>query len=138
MGDIVAIDNITLDGVLQAPGRPDEDSRDGFAHGGWAVPYNDDVTLQVLGEGMRARHALLFGRRTYQDFASFWPRQRDSPFTEVLTDARKYVVSATLREPLRWRNSTVLRGDVAEEVAGLRLVDSVPTTTGVVIVTYQK
>jgi hypothetical protein len=59
MGDIVAIDNITLDGVLPAPGRPDEDRRDGFAHGGWAVPCNDDVLRQVLGEGMRARHALL-------------------------------------------------------------------------------
>jgi dihydrofolate reductase len=101
MTRIVAIENLTLDGVMQAPGRPDEDTRDGFRHGGWAVPYQAMGSL--MAEGMGRTEALLFGRRTYEDFAGFWPRQTDNPFTPVLDAMPKYVASTTLRDPLPGR-----------------------------------
>ena len=110
MSKVVVVNNLTLDGVMQAPGRPDEDTRGGFEHGGWAQPYNDPVMARKMGEGMAAGGPLLFGRRTYQDFASFWPQQKDNPFTPVLDNAQKYVASTTLKEPLPWRNSTAPRG----------------------------
>jgi dihydrofolate reductase len=117
---VVVFTSLTLDGVMQAPGRPDEDRRGGFAHGGWAQPYNDPVMGSVAAEGMANTGALLFGRRTYQDFHGFWPHQTDNPFTEVLDNTLKYVASTTLREPLPWRNSKLLEGDAAGAVAGLR------------------
>ena len=117
---LVVIENVTLDGVMQAPGRPDEDTRDGFAHGGWSVPYNDEVLGQLMGEHMARESALLFGRRTYEDFAGFWPHQTDNPFTPVLDARTKYVVSTTLREPLPWANSTLLAGDAVTAVTGLK------------------
>jgi dihydrofolate reductase len=120
MGRIVAINNVTLDGVMQAPGRSDEDPRGGFEHGGWAQPYNDDVLGRAMGERMTRSEALLLGRRTYEDFAGFWPHQKDNPYTEVLDNTQKYVASTTLEEPLPWSNSTVLQGDVAEAVPELR------------------
>lgn len=120
MGRITVFNSLTLDGVMQAPGRPDEDRRGGFAHGGWAPPYNDAVMAGVAGEGMAGDGALLFGRRTYEDFAAFWPNQRGNPFTAVLNKRRKYVVSTTLEEPLPWSNSTLLKGDAAESVARLK------------------
>ncbi|GAA3079932.1 dihydrofolate reductase family protein [Pseudonocardia yunnanensis] len=198
MGMLTVVGNLTLDGVMQAPGRCDEDERDGFAHGGWAQPYSDPVMGRVMGEGMTAPNvSLLFGRRTYQDFAGFWPKQQDNPFTPVLDARRKYVASRTLTEPLPWNNSALLHGDAAKSVAELkaesaddlvvlgsgelcrtlirhdlvdqyvlsihplvlgsgrrlftdgaftdnaafarlRLVDSVPTTTGVLIATYRR
>jgi dihydrofolate reductase len=112
--------NLSLDGVMQAPGRPDEDTRGGFQRGGWALPYNDPVMGRVMGEGMAQTGALLLGRRTYQDFAGFWPHQKDNPFTEVLDNIRKYVASRTLAEPLPWKNSTLLQGDAATAVATLK------------------
>jgi dihydrofolate reductase len=191
MREITVFNSVTLDGVTQAPGRPDEDTRSGFANGSWAAPYMDEVMGRVAAEGMAGPGALLLGRRTYEDFHGFWPHQTDNPFTEVLDNTRKYVASRTLREPLPWRNSTLLEGDAAEAVARLkeqpgedltvlgsgelvqslrrrdlvdryvllihplvlgsgrrlfpdggpastlRLVGSVPTTTGVIIATYQ-
>jgi dihydrofolate reductase len=191
MRKVVVIEHVTLDGVMQAPGRPDEDDRDGFEHGGWAQDRADEVMGQKLGEGMARGGPLLFGRRTYEDFFSFWPKQTDNPYTEVLDNAEKYVASTTLEEPLPWNNSTLLAGDAADAVAelkqqpgkdfgvlgsgqlvqslmrrnlvdefllmihplvfgtgrrlfpdggplaALRLVDSVTTTTGVVIATYE-
>jgi dihydrofolate reductase len=195
MGRIVVVENVTLDGGVQAPVRCDEDRRGGFAHGGWAQPYQDEVMARVMAEGMAEATAtggaLLFGRRTYEDFAGYWPRQTDNPFTPVLNAQRKYVASRTLRGPLTWENSTLLTGDAAQTVAvlkaepvdltvlgsgelvrsllaadlvdelwlsihplvlgtgqrlfagagpsrTLRLVDSVPTTTGVMIATYRR
>jgi dihydrofolate reductase len=192
MRKVVVVNNLTLDGVMQAPGRSDEDLRGGFAHGGWALPYNDPVMGRVVGEGIAKGGPLLLGRRTYEDFAGFWPHQTDNPFTEVLNKAQKYVASTTLEEPLPWNNSTLLRGEAAEAVArlkqtpglalvvlgsghllesliradlideyvllihplvlgsgrrlfaqgtafaALRLLDSVTTTTGVVIATYRR
>jgi dihydrofolate reductase len=192
MGQITAVENVSLDGVMQAPGRPDEDTRDGFPHGGWARPYSDHVAAQYMGKGMGSTGALLFGRRTYEQFFDFWPKQTDgNPFTEVLDRTTKYVASRTLAEPLPWKNSVLLGGDAAAAAADLKrrvngdlcvlgsgellrsliahglvdvltlsihplvlgtgtrlfpepgtlsrmkLVESVPTTTGVIIATYE-
>jgi dihydrofolate reductase len=120
MSKVVVVENLTLDGVMQAPGRPDEDERGGFAHGGWALPYSDAVAASFMAERMDETRALVLGRRTYEDFAGYWPKQTDNPYTEVLDNATKYVASATLREPLRWRNSNLLEGDAAEAVAQLK------------------
>jgi dihydrofolate reductase len=191
MAEITVVNHVTLDGVMQAPGRADEDTRGGFEHGGWAIPNNDEVMGRVMGERMAGEGALLLGRRTYEDFYGYWPKQTDNPFTEALNRTRKYVASTTLSEPLEWENSTLLRGDAADAVAelkeqsdqdlgilgsgelirslrrddlidryllmihplvlgsgrrlfedgplaSLRLVDSVTTTTGVVIATYER
>jgi dihydrofolate reductase len=124
MAKLLVINNLTLDGVMQAPGRPDEDTRDGFTHGGWAMPYNDEIKGRAMGAGMAAggsgNAALLLGRRTYEDFAGFWPKQEDNPFTAVLDAMNKYVVTTTLREPLPWQNSVVVPGDAATSVAALK------------------
>ena len=121
MGKLVVFENLTLDGVMQAPGRPDEDVRDGFEHGGWALPYADPVMGRVAAEGMSTTGALLFGRRTYEDFYAVWPQRTDNPFTPVLNNTQKYVASTTLREPLPWGNSTLLKGDAADAVARLKV-----------------
>jgi dihydrofolate reductase len=125
MGRITVINHVTLDGVMQAPGSADEDARDGFEHGGWAVPNTDEVMGRTLGEGMAKGGPLLFGRRTYEQFHSYWPHQTDNPFTEVLNNATKYVASTTLSEPLPWQNSTLLSGDVAEAVTRLKEADDI-------------
>jgi dihydrofolate reductase len=120
MGKVVVWVSLTLDGVMQAPGRPDEDTRGGFTRGGWASAYTDPVMLSVAAEGMAGSGSILLGRRTYEDFFSFWPHQTDNPFTEVLDNSQKYVASTTLSEPLPWRNSTLLAGDAADAVARLK------------------
>ena len=120
MRKLSVFNSLTLDGVIQAPGRPDEDTRGGFEHGGWAVPYNDEIMGKVMAEGMADPGPLLLGRRTYEDFHSFWPNQTGNPFTEVLDNTLKYVASTTLAEPLEWRNSELLAGDAAEAVATLK------------------
>jgi dihydrofolate reductase len=121
MSKVVVINNLTLDGVMQAPGRPDEDTRDGFEHGGWAVMPNDDPEIgRAMGARMAEAGPLLLGRRTYEDFAGFWPSQKDNPFTEVLNNVEKYVASTTLEEPLPWQNSRLLKGDAADAVARLK------------------
>jgi dihydrofolate reductase len=120
MSKVVVNMSLTLDGVMQAPGRPDEDRRGGFEHGGWALPYFDSVGGNVAAEGIAKTPALLFGRRTYQDFYAVWPNRTDNPFTEVLNSLQKYVASTTLQEPLPWMNSTLLTGDAAAAVATLK------------------
>jgi dihydrofolate reductase len=121
MSRIILNTNLTLDGVMQAPGRPDEDTRDGFEHGGWGQPYFDDVMGQKAAEGMAGTEAFLFGRRTYEDFASIWPSMpADNPFAAVLNERTKYVASTTLREPLPWANSSLLEGDLGEAVTALK------------------
>jgi dihydrofolate reductase len=119
MRRIVVFEHVTLDGVMQAPGRADEDRRGGFEHGGWATLW-DPVIGDVADESMASRPALLFGRRTYEDFYVFWPQQTDNPFTEVLNNSQKYVASMTLEEPLPWSNSSLLAGDAAEAVGALK------------------
>jgi dihydrofolate reductase len=120
MSKVVVIENLTLDGVMQAPGRPDEDPRGGFSRGGWALPYSDEVLGGFMGQRMGTTRALVLGRRTYEDFASFWPAQTDNPYTEVLDNTTKYVASSTLAEPLPWQNSELLEGDAADAVARLK------------------
>jgi len=120
LGKIVVFENLSLDGVMQAPGRRDEDLRGGFQHGGWATPYADAVLGSVTGEGMANTGGLLLGRRTYQDLYAVWPNRTDNPFTVVLNNTQKYVASTTLEEPLAWSNSTLLKGDVPQAVAGLK------------------
>jgi dihydrofolate reductase len=119
MRRVVVINHVTLDGVMQGPGRPDEDTRGGFEHGGWAVGNNDDVIGAALGERMAESGGLLLGRRSYEDMLSYWNTQ-DSPFKDALNMAPKYVASRTLGEPLPWPNSTLLEGDVADAVAELK------------------
>ena len=121
MPKVIVNNSLTLDGVMQAPGRADEDRRGGFEHGGWAQPYFDSVMASAAAEGIATGPALLFGRRTYEDFAAFWPNQpEDNPFRDVLNNSQKYVASTTLKEPLSWSNSTLLEGDAAEAVARLK------------------
>ena len=120
MGRIVTFTSVTLDGVMQAPGRADEDTRTGFKHGGWAARYADAVSAGFAGESMGRTSGLLLGRRTYEDFFSFWPKQKDNMFTDALNNQQKYVVSHTLKEPLEWKNSTLLKGDPMEAVRRLR------------------
>jgi dihydrofolate reductase len=120
MSKVVVFNHLTLDGVMQAPGRPDEDNRGGFKHGGWATARMDAVLGSVAAEGMSKGGSMLLGRRTYQDFAAFWPKQKDNPFTGVLNKVQKYVASTTLKEPLWWSNSTLLKGDAMEAVASMK------------------
>ena len=117
MSKVVVFTNLTLDGVMQAPGRPDEDRRGGFEHGGWAVPY---AAMAEAGESVANIGALLLGRRTYEDFYAYWPKQSDSPYSAMLDNMQKYVASTTLSEPLSWNNSTLLSGNAAEAVARLK------------------
>lgn len=118
---IVVFNHMSLDGVIQAPGRPDEDVRGGFEHGGWSLPYADAVLGSYVAEGMASSGALLFGRRTYEDFHSVWPKRAEpNPFTKVLDATQKYVASRTLKNPLPWVNSTLLAGDAKDTVARLR------------------
>lgn len=120
MGKLVVFENITLDGVIQAPARPDEDLRSGFEYGGWAIPYYDAVMASVAQEGMSHGGALLLGRRTYEDFYSVWPNRTDNPFSEVLNNSQKYVASTSLIEPLPWVNSTLLKGSLRDAVAEVK------------------
>jgi dihydrofolate reductase len=121
MRKVVVNNFLTLDGVMQAPADPDEDRRDGFAHGGWAPPYADSVLGEAMGERMAKGGALLLGRRTYEQMLGFWPHQPDdNPYAVVMNNRQKYVASRTLTEPLQWRNATLLEGDAADAVAALR------------------
>jgi len=191
MRKVVVLENVTLDGVMQAPGGKEEDTRGGFTHGGWSAAYHDAVKMQKMGEGMSRGADLLFGRWTYEKFYHVWHGRTDNPFTPVLERSRKYVASRSLRGPLPWANTTLLEGDAADAVARLKdedgldllvmgsgvlaeslmqrglvdeymllihplvlgsgrrlfehgapcaplsLVDSMPTTTGVIIATYR-
>jgi len=121
MGRLTTFTHVTLDGVMQAPGRRDEDTRGEFGFGGWEVRYGDEVMAAFAAEGMATNGAMLFGRRTYEDFHGFWPNQpRPNPFSDVLDASPKFVASTTLREPLPWANSTLLPGDAGESVARLK------------------
>ena len=124
MGRIVVMNHVTLDGVMQGPGRADEDSRDGFTQGGWGnrsiTP--DDATRKAMGERMAAGGGMagwLFGRRTYEQLLASW-NARGGPFKDALNDSPKYVASTTLEEPLPWPNSTLLRGDIVDALRALK------------------
>jgi dihydrofolate reductase len=120
MRKVIVVENITLDGVMQAPGSPDEDTRGGFTHGGWAAPYADEVMVREMSKGF-GNTELLFGRRTYEQFHAYWPNApQPNPFTDVLNNTRKHVASRTLREPLPWVNSSLVVGDAAQGIARLK------------------
>lgn len=123
MGKIIVMNWVTLDGVMQGPGRPDEDTRDGFAHGGWGIPYGDEATVAHLGERLAERtggdHAWLFGRWSYEQLLSTW-NARGGPFKDALNNTRKYVASSNPARRLEWPNSTLLHGDVPTAVGDLK------------------
>jgi dihydrofolate reductase len=119
MGKVIVMNHLTLDGVMQGPGRADEDTRDGFEHGGWALPYADEAMVAKMGERMGEDRAFLFGRRTYEDLLASW-NARGGPFKDALNSARKYVASSTPATRLEWPNSTLLHGDVPGAVADLK------------------
>ncbi len=192
MRKLIVLSFITLDGVMQAPGGPEEDPTGGFKYGGWTVGYWDDFLGGVMGEQMAEPFDLLLGRKTYEIFAAYWPYAKsDDPTAEKLNSAKKYVASKTLRK-LDWSNSTLIKGDTVQEIiklkeqtgpelqvhgsgnliqtllkhdlidefrlkifpitlgtgkrlfgegtipAGLKLVDSRTSTTGVIIATYER
>lgn len=122
VGKIRAVVHVTLDGVMQAPARTDEDTRGGFVFGGWSVPYADEVMASSIGPSPIAGGGggLLLGRRTYEDFFAVWPQRGDNPFTPRLNAAAKYVASNTLCQPLPWENSRLLSGDVVGAVTALK------------------
>jgi dihydrofolate reductase len=121
MGRIVVSTHVTLDGVMQAPGQRDEDPRGAFEHGAWQRPYADEVIGAFIGQAMASSGGMLLGRRTYENFAAFWPSQPvDDPIARAMNESRKYVVSTTLKEPLAWSNSALLAGDLATEITNLK------------------
>jgi dihydrofolate reductase len=119
MGKVIVMNAVTLDGVMQGPGRADEDTRDGFEHGGWGVPYSDEAMVAKMGERMGEDRAWLFGRRTYEQVLAAWNKQGGS-FKDALNDARKFVASSNPATRLDWPNSTLLHGDVPGAVAELK------------------
>jgi dihydrofolate reductase len=124
MRKLIVNEFLSLDGVMQGPGSPDEDREGGFVHGGWQLPYFDEVFAEVAAEGIAEAGGYLFGRKTYENMAAFWPTQPDDDmFAATLNTLPKFVASTTLREPLEWQNSTLLQGDVAKAVAELKEQD---------------
>src|SRR5215216_2148539 len=109
MRKVVAWELVSLDGVMESPEK-------------WSIPIHNDEMAEAQRAGMAAADAMLLGRVTYQEFASYWPYQNsaDQPFTDYLNNIPKFVVSTTLKEPLEWQNSTLIKGDVAEEIARLK------------------
>ena len=109
MRKVVASELVSLDGVMESPEK-------------WSFQFHNDEMAEAQGAGMAAADAMLLGRVTYQEFASYWPYQNsaDQPFTDYLNNTPKFVVSTTLEEPLEWQNSTLIKGNVAEEIAKLK------------------
>jgi dihydrofolate reductase len=117
---LVVLSFVTLDGIMQAPGGPEEDTSGGFKWGGWSVPYWDDFLGNVMGEQMGKPFELLLGRKTYDIFAAHWPKAgAEDPAASKLNSAGKYVVSTTLRKP-EWTNSTLIRSNVVQEIRKLK------------------
>jgi dihydrofolate reductase len=118
--NIVVLNHVSLDGVMQGPGRPDEDTRGGFIHGGWAVANGDQVMAEWIGPiGTGTGGAMLFGRHSYEGMLSSWNRQ-GGPFKDALNAAHKYVASSSASTKLEWPNSTLLHGDIPAGVEQLK------------------
>ncbi len=113
---------VTLDGVMQAPGGPEEDDSGGFTQGGWSVNYWDDMMGQVMGEAMSSPFDLLLGRKTYDIFAAYWPHASEEAGAKPLNDATKYVASRSHRA-LEWGPSVLIEGDAADGIAALKKED---------------
>jgi dihydrofolate reductase len=122
MRKIIAITQVTLDGVMQGPGGPEEDPANGFTHGGWAMPFVDEAAKQIIDETIAGAFDMLLGRRTYQIFAAYWPHQGDNPIAKAFNKATKYVVTRTL-DQLVWKTSQRISGDVVGELRRLKAFD---------------
>jgi dihydrofolate reductase len=120
MRKIIVLEFISLDGIMQAPGGPEEDPSNGFKYGGWTVPYFDEFSGKMMGEQMKQPFSLLLGRKTFEIFAGYWPKHADG--WPGVNEATKYVVSNTLTKP-DWENSVVISGDVVEELKKLKAQD---------------
>lgn len=125
MAKLVVTEFLTLDGVMQAPGDPNEDRSGGFASGGWQPPYFDEVFGNAMLGAFADTGGFLLGRRTYEFFAAHWPHQRaeENPLAGTFNELPKYVVSRSLSEPLVWRNSHLIRGDVESRITDLKKQD---------------
>ncbi len=124
MRKLIVLSFITLDGVMQAPGGPEEDPTGGFTYGGWTVPYFDDFLSKTMVEQMSRPFDLLLGRKTYEIFAAYWPYQKTDgdPIAAGINTAQKYVASKTPLKP-DWSNSTLIHGDVVQEITKLKKQD---------------
>jgi dihydrofolate reductase len=122
MRELIVSTFITLDGVMQAPGGPEEDPSGDFEHGGWSFGYWDEQMRERMGEWMSKPFDLVLGRKTYEIFAAFWPHNPDEPGAEVLNNATKHVASTTLTG-LEWQKSNLIEGDVPEGVRALKEED---------------
>ena len=121
MGELIVTEFMTLDGVAQAPGAPDEDRDGGFVHGGWQAPLGDEESGEVIFERARSMDALLLGRKTYEIFADYWPTAPEEiPFTGLLNGVPKYVASRTFAGPLTWQGATLVTGDFAESITAMK------------------
>ncbi len=116
---LIAITQVTVDGVMQAPGGPEEDPSNGFTHGGWAMPHGDEALARIIGETIAGEFDMLLGRRTYEIFAAYWPHQGDNPIGKAFNWATKYVATRTLGR-LDWERSQRIGGDVVDEVRRLK------------------
>jgi dihydrofolate reductase len=125
MRKVVVDEWMSLDGVVQAPGAPEEDTTGGFQHGGWHLCYFDEMSQAWVVEYLTGAGGFLFGRRTYENFAGYWPNasEEEQSVAQPLNTKPKYVASTTLSEPLGWENSSVLQGDVADAVGELKQED---------------
>ncbi len=122
MRKIIAITQVTVDGVMQGPGGPEEDPTNGFNHGGWFMPFVDDALGQAINETIAGEFDMLLGRRTYDVFAAYWPHQGDNPIALAFNKATKYVATRTL-DHLDWKNSQRIGGDLVDEVRRLKASD---------------
>ena len=125
MRRVIAQEWMSLDGVVQAPGAPDEDTSGGFRHGAWHLPYFDELAQQQVVENMTGAGGFLLWRRTYEILSAYWPNasEEEQVVAKPLNEKPKYVASASLSEPLGWENARLLSGDVGEAVAALKQGD---------------
>jgi dihydrofolate reductase len=122
MRKIIAITQVTLDGIMQSPGGPEEDPRGGFTQGGWVLPYWDEAMGEIMGEIMSAEFDMLLGRRTYETFAAYWPHAGDNPIANAFNKATKYVVTNSL-DRFDWVKTHRMSGDVVDEIRRLKASD---------------
>lgn len=122
MRKLITTTFVTIDGIMQAPGGPEEDESGSFKSGGWAVNYWDDMMGQAMGEIMGHEHELLLGRKTYEIFAAYWPKAKDEPGADSLNNAKKHVASRTINT-VEWENSSLIKGDAVVEISKLKELD---------------
>lgn len=125
MRKIIAITQLTVDGVMQGPGGPEEDPSGGFTKGGWAMPFGGEALQRIIAETMAEDADLLLGRRTYQIFERYWPKQGPGVIAKAFNKATKYVVTRSL-DQLQWKPSQKIGGDVVSELRRLKASDGAP------------